>query len=100
MVALFLSTAAIKGHAHITSCFLHHVTMHPNATMFPIITAQWHLPVCCNRESTEWILELLEMMCTDDLKRGMTPSIHELKIRVSLATFSTEFSNNMTLDKE
>ena len=52
-------------------------------TMFPVITAQWHLPVCCNRESTEWILELLEMMYTDDLKRGMTPSIHELKIRVA-----------------
>ena len=37
----------------------------------------------CNRESTEWVLELLEMVNTDNLKRGVIPSIHELKIRVS-----------------
>jgi len=33
-----------------------------------LMTAYWHLPVCCSRESTEMILELLEVVYTDELK--------------------------------
>ena len=52
--------------------------------MFPegIIAAQWHLPVCCNRELTERVLELLVMVNTDDIKGDMTCSIRKLNIRV------------------
>ena len=57
--------------------FTHHVrfpTSRNNAPqhikMFPdsLIAASWHLPVCCNRESTERVLELLKhlrrQLCT------------------------------------
>ena len=39
--------------------------------------------MCCNRESTEQVLKLLEMVFTGDLNGGMTPLIRELKIRVA-----------------
>ena len=66
-----------RSHAvsHIALGFLHHVIMCLQLMMmFPvsIIVALWHLPVCCNRESTGRVLELLVMVYTDDLK-GVCP---------------------------
>jgi len=69
--------------SHITSGFLHHIIMCPqHITMF-LDTASWHLPVCCNRELTGRVLELLVMVYTDDIKGGVTRLIHELNIRVA-----------------
>ena len=48
-----------------------------------IIAASWCLSVCCNRESTGWVLELLAMVYTDDLKGGVTHLVCELNIRVA-----------------
>ena len=39
-----------------------HITMLPGI----IVTATWDLPVCCSRESTEGVLELLEVVYTDE----------------------------------
>jgi len=65
-----------RSHAvsHIVSGFLHHVIMHPQLiTMFivSIIVASWHLPVRCKRKSTGWVLELLVLVYTDNLKGYM-----------------------------
>jgi len=48
-----------------------------------IETTYWCLPVCCSREFTERVLELLEMVYTDNLKGTMTPLIHEFKLRAA-----------------
>jgi len=70
--------------SHIASGFPHHVIMHPQlTTMFlvSIIAVSCRLPVCCNRESTGWALELLVIMVyTDDLEGGVSHPIHELSI--------------------
>ena len=47
-----------------------------------VIAAQWCLPVCCNRESTKWVLELLVVVYIDDQKGGVTGLMHKLNIRV------------------
>ena len=60
-----------------------------------IIAAKWCLPVYCNKESTERVLELLLMVYTDDLEEGRTCSIGELNIRVIEQLF---LANNMTID--
>ena len=56
-----------------------------------IIAASWCLPVSCNRESTGWVLELLVMVYTGDLKGGMPHSICELNIRVASQPFLEKF---------
>jgi len=56
-----------------------HITMLHDS----IIAASWCLSVCCNRESTGWVLELLAMVYTDDLKGGVTHLVCELNIRVA-----------------
>ena len=66
---LLLSIAAHKGHVRFHT--LRHVIMRPRIiTTFldSILAASWHLPVCCNRESTGQVLKLLIMVYTDDLK--------------------------------
>jgi len=52
--------------------------------------------VCCNRELTERVLELLLMVYTDNLKEGRTCSIGELNIRV---VEQLDLANNMIIDK-
>ena len=72
--------------SHIASGFLDYVIMCPQliTMLLPsIIVASWHLPMCCNRESTGQVLELLVMMYTDDLKEGAPHSIRELNIKVA-----------------
>ena len=86
---LLLSMAARKGHTQFPTARLafrnsrnnapQHITMFLDST----IAASWHLPVCCNRELTEQVLELLVMVYTDDLKEGVTHLIHESKVRVA-----------------
>jgi len=55
--------------------------------------------MCCNRESTEQILELLKMVYADNLKTGSDSFDMRIKNKSILATFSRKFSNNMTIDK-
>ena len=87
---------------HLVSGFPHHVIMHPNTLWyFPdsMISAYWLL-LCCNMELTGRVLELLVMVYTT-AKRGLDPfdmQIEYESIR-SLATFSWEFSNNVTIDE-
>ena len=54
--------------------------------------------MCCNRELTERVLELLEMVTTND-QMGRGPFDMQIKNNYNLATLSSEFSNNMTIDK-
>ena len=65
---------------HIMSGFLHHVRLLPShnntqqqmmISLDIIVTAKWLLPVCCYRELTERVLEFLELVSTDDLKRPL-----------------------------
>ena len=59
--------------SHIASGFPHHVINVPQQiTIFPddIIAAQWCLPVCCNRESTERVLELPVTVYANNLEGG------------------------------
>ena len=56
--------------SHIASGFPHYVILCPKLIMMffvSIIVASWRLPVCCNRESTGQVLELLVMVYTDNL---------------------------------
>ena len=51
--------------------------------------------MCCNRELTERVLELLLMVYTDDLKEGGTCLIGKFNIRVVEQLF---LANNMTIE--
>ena len=56
-----------SGHIRLpASC--NNVTQKMAVFLHIIVNAEWCLPVCCNRELTERVLQLLEMVSTDDVK--------------------------------
>ena len=80
---------SVRLTSKVTHDFPHHVLINvpQHIMMFPdgIITTSWNLPVCCNRESTKWVLEFLVMVHTDNLQGDSTRKLS------SLATFSWVF---------
>ena len=88
---LLLSMAAIRGYARTS-------TLHNNAPqrmkMFPdSVTSWWHLSVHYNKELTELVLELLEMVYILTTKKEAWP-IHRLKSRVALQQYKSTWEDN------
>ena len=76
MVAIASQNGFYQGHVHrlptSLSVFTHHIIIHTNTWQYFLIILMLNhvLSVCCRRKPTEGVLELLEVVYTDELKRA------------------------------